>query len=127
MNGHGENTRCRSLGHECCVLNVKLLDADCLGAPVSPFWHALSALTLRRGCMAIYPVTIAPASGSNLTVGFQMSGASNGSTATFNPSSVTGSGSTSFSVIVPSGAKRNYTLTITGTNIFEPHILQRWD
>lgn len=73
-------------------------------------------VTLRGGGTAAYSVTVTPASGSNPTVGFQVSGVPGGSTATFSPSTVTGSGSTTLAVTVPSGTKGSYTLTITGTN-----------
>ena len=73
-------------------------------------------VTLRKGGTATYTVSVSPASGSNPTVGFQVSGTPGGSSATFSPSSVTGSGSTTLSVVVPSSASGNYTLTITGTN-----------
>ena len=73
-------------------------------------------VTLRGGGTAIYTISVTPASGANPTVIFQLSGAPGGSSAAFSPPSVTGSGSTTLSVLVPSGASGSYTLTITGTN-----------
>jgi kumamolisin len=73
-------------------------------------------VTLRGGGTATYTISVTPASGANPTVAFQVTGLPSGSSATFNPSSVTGSGSTNLAVVVPSSASGNYTLTITGTN-----------
>jgi hypothetical protein len=74
------------------------------------------SVMLHGGGTANYSISVTPASGANPTVGFLVTGAPSGSTATFSPSSITGSGSTTLMVNVPSSASGNYTLTITGTN-----------
>jgi uncharacterized membrane protein len=74
------------------------------------------SVTLHGGGTATYTISVTPASGANPTVGFHVTGLPNGASASFAPPSTTGSGSTTLSVIVPSGVTGNSTLTITGTN-----------
>src|SRR6266436_3819298 len=62
-----------------------------------------------------YTVTVTPSNGFNGTVSFAVSGLPNGATASFNPTTVTGSGSTTMTVTTghPRGT---FPLTITGTS-----------
>jgi hypothetical protein len=70
------------------------------------------------GNSATYTITIAPVSGFSDTVSFGTTGQPAGSTATYNPTTVTGgSGTTVLTVTtLPSTTKGAYTLTVTGTS-----------
>ena len=73
--------------------------------------------TVTAGSGTSYTVTVTPGSGFSGTVSFGVSGAPSGVTATFNPSTVTTSGSTTMSVSTTSGtATGTDTLTINGTS-----------
>jgi hypothetical protein len=72
-------------------------------------------VTLKGGGTANYTVTVSSSGGFDETVGFGVSGGPGG-TYTFNPPTVTGSGSTTLSVISVPTTKGNYNLTITGTS-----------
>ena len=73
--------------------------------------------TIRGGGTATYTISVTPASGTNPTVTFNVTGFPGGTTPSFNPPSVTGTGSTILSIPVTAGTKNgNYTLTVTGDN-----------
>jgi hypothetical protein len=73
--------------------------------------------TVTQGASTTYTVSVTPSNGFNGTVTFSLSGQSADSTYSFNPSSVTTSGSSTLTVTTssttPSGT---YPLTITGTS-----------
>jgi subtilase family serine protease len=69
------------------------------------------------GISANYTVTVTPANGFTATVTLNASGLPAGSTYSFNPASVSGSGSSSLSVTTPGGTVAGvYPFTITGTS-----------
>jgi PKD repeat protein len=76
-----------------------------------------SSRVVLPGQNASYTTTLTPASGFSGTVKFSVTGLPSGATASFNPASLTGSGSTTLNVATsaatPLGA---YTLTIAGTS-----------
>src|SRR5712692_7522949 len=64
-----------------------------------------------------YTATVAPGSGFTGTVSFSVSGLPSGATATFNPTTVNTSGSTTMSVVTSSSTPTgSYPLTITGSS-----------
>ena len=76
-----------------------------------------SSQTIVRGQTANYTVTVTPVNGFGGTVAFSVSGLPRNSTASFNPPSVTASGSSTLSVVTRKGTERGtFTLTITGTS-----------
>ena len=76
-----------------------------------------SSQTVPPGTGTSYTVTVTPSNGFNGTVTFDVSGLPSGATATFNPSSVTGSGSSTMSVSTSSSTPDGtYPLTITTTS-----------
>ena len=68
-----------------------------------------------RGGTTTYTVTVTPSGGFNGTVSFAVSGLPSGATASFNPTTVTGSGSTTMTVAV-GRTRGTFPLTITGTS-----------
>ena len=76
-----------------------------------------SSQNVVQGNSTNYTVNIAPSNGFTGTVGLSVSGLPQGATATFNPSSVAGSGSSTLTVsTVASTPAGSYPLTITGTS-----------
>jgi hypothetical protein len=82
-----------------------------------------SSNTIAPGGNANYTVTVTALNGFNGVVSFGASGLPAGATASFNPTTVTGSGSTILTVMTsPSGPTGSFTITATGTNAFlSPH------
>lgn len=74
-----------------------------------------SSRTVRRGQSTTYDVTVTPLNGFDGTVTFSVSGLPGGASASFNPTSVTGSGTTTMTVTV-GNPRGTFTLTITGTS-----------
>jgi hypothetical protein len=73
--------------------------------------------TVKKGLSTSYTVTVAPSGGFNGVVTFSVSGLPNNSEASFNPPSVTGSGSSTMTVFTHKKTpKGTFTLTITGTS-----------
>ncbi len=73
--------------------------------------------TVAAGSATSFSVTVTPGSGFSGTVSFSSSGAPSGVTATFNPTTVTTSGSTTLNISTTSAvAAGTYPLTITGTS-----------
>ena len=72
--------------------------------------------TVVSGNNATYTTTISPLLGFTDTVNLSVSGLPTGATATFNPTSVAGSGTSSLTVSTATTATGTYTLTITGTS-----------
>lgn len=73
--------------------------------------------TVLRGTTASYTVTITPSNGFNGTVTFSVSGVPGRSSASFNPTSVTGSGSTTLRISSSFKTRTGtYPLRITGTS-----------
>src|SRR5882762_3460343 len=68
-----------------------------------------------RNGTTTYTVTVTPSNGFSGTVSFAVSGLPSGATASFNPTTVTGSGSTTMTVTV-SRQRGTFPLTITGTS-----------
>jgi len=68
-----------------------------------------------RNGTTTYTVTVTPSNGFNGTVSFAVSGLPSGATASFNPTTVTASGSTTMTVTV-SRQRGTFPLTITGTS-----------
>lgn len=88
-------------------------------APAPNFTISASpaSLTVRRGTSGNYTVTITAVNGFTGTVSLSVSGQGSRVTPTFNPTSVTGSGTSTLTVRVSSRATTgNRTLTITGTS-----------
>jgi hypothetical protein len=84
-----------------------------------------SSQTVPPGTGTSYTVTVTPSNGFNGTVTFNVSGLPSGATATFNPSSVTGSGSSTMSVTTSSSTPDgSYPLTITATSGSLTHTTQ---
>ena len=76
-----------------------------------------SSRKIPPGTGATYSVSVTPSGGFNDTVSFSVSGLPSGATATFNPSSITGSGSSTLSIATSSSTPPgNYPLTITATS-----------
>lgn len=76
-----------------------------------------STLTVTRGSSGNYTVTITPQNGFSGTVNLSVSGQGSRVSTSFNPTSVTGSGTSTLRVTVGNRATRgNRTLTITGTS-----------
>ena len=76
-----------------------------------------SSRTVPPGTGTTYSVSVTPSNGFTGNVTFSVSGLPSGATASFNPTSVTGSGSSTLSVSASSSTSAgNYTLTITGTS-----------
>jgi hypothetical protein len=75
------------------------------------------ALTIAPGASGQSTINVVPAGGFNGTVSFNVSGLPSGATASFSPTSVTGSGSTTMTVTATAGVtKGTFTLTVTGTS-----------
>ena len=73
--------------------------------------------SITRGSSTTYAVTVAASGGFNGTVSLSVSGLPPRTSASFNPSSVTGSGSSTLTVSTRrSAVPGSYTLTITGTS-----------
>lgn len=73
--------------------------------------------TVRKGDSTSYTVTVTPTGGFSGTVTLSVSGLPNNTTATFNPPSVSGSGTSTMTVVTKHNTKRDtYTLTIRGTS-----------
>ncbi|HVG92678.1 MAG TPA: hypothetical protein VNB54_14380 [Alphaproteobacteria bacterium] len=89
------------------------------GPPAPNFTIAASpaSQTVTAGSGTSYTATVTPSNGFTGVVNFSISGLPTGASASFNPTSVTGSGSSTLSVststTTPNGT---YTLTITGTS-----------
>jgi len=76
-----------------------------------------SSQTVTQGNGTSYTVNVAPSGGFVGTVGLSVSGLPQGATATFNPTSITTSGSSTLSVSTLSSTPAgSYPLTITGTS-----------
>ncbi len=76
-----------------------------------------SSRKIPPGTGTTYSVSVTPSGGFNGTVNFSVSGLPSGATATFNPTSVTGSGSSTLSITTSSSTPPgNYPLTITATS-----------
>ena len=76
-----------------------------------------SSRKIPPGTGTTYSVSVTPSGGFNGTVNFSVSGLPSGATATFNPTSVTGSGSSTLSIATSSSTPAgNYPLTITATS-----------
>lgn len=73
--------------------------------------------SVKRGSSTTYTVAVAGSAGFNGTVSFSVSGLPRNARGTFNPSSVTGSGSSMLTISTQSSTSRGTsTLTITGTS-----------
>jgi hypothetical protein len=73
--------------------------------------------TVTAGAGTSYTATVAASGGFTGAVSFSVSGLPSGASATFNPTSVTGSGSSTMSVTTSASTPAGtYTLTITGTS-----------
>ena len=76
-----------------------------------------SSRKVRTGTGTTYSVSVTPSGGFNGTVNFSVSGLPSGATATFNPTSVMGSGSSTLSITTSSSTPPgNYPLTITASS-----------
>jgi len=78
---------------------------------------APSSQTVTSGGIASGTATVTPSGGFSGTVNWSASGVPAGATMTFNPTSVTGSGTSTWSMTLPSNlAPGTYPITITGTS-----------
>ena len=76
-----------------------------------------ASLTIRRGASGSYTVTIGALNGFTGTVSLSVTGVPNRVTATFNPASITGSGTSTLTITAANNAPKNpVTLTIRGTS-----------
>jgi hypothetical protein len=76
-----------------------------------------NSAAVNQGASKTYTVSISPANGFNGTVGLSVSGLGTGSTATFNPASINGSGSSTLTIATNAAAQTGpFTLTITGAS-----------
>jgi uncharacterized membrane protein len=88
-------------------------------APTADFTIAASpaAQTVTRGGSTSYAVTIGSLNGFTNAVSLSVSGLPNRTTATFTPSAVSGSGSSTLTITTQKGGpKGSFPLTITGTS-----------
>ena len=84
-----------------------------------------SSQTVPPGSPTSYSVNVTPSNGFSGTVSFSVGGLPAGTTATFNPSSVSGSGSSTLAITNSSSTPTGtYTLTITGTSGALTHTAQ---
>ena len=73
--------------------------------------------TVKRGESTTYTVTVTPSGGFGGTVSFSVTGLPSHSSASFNPPSVTGSGSSTLTVVTQNNTRKGtFTLTIRGTS-----------
>ena len=90
------------------------------GVSTTPTFYLTVTPTLQKvatGSSGTYTVTVNPLNGFAGTVSLAVSGMPAGVTASFNPTSMAGSGSSVLTVTVPTGlASAAYTLTIAGTS-----------
>jgi uncharacterized membrane protein len=78
--------------------------------------------TITAGGTAAYAATVAALNGFNETVTFGVSGLPAGATATFNPTSVTSSGTTDLTIVTAASTPAGtYQLTVTGTSVSRTH------
>ena len=76
-----------------------------------------ASLNVRRGTSGSYTVTVTALNGFTGTVNLTVSGVPNRVTATFNPASITSSGTSTLTITAANNAPKNpVTLTITGTS-----------
>ena len=81
-----------------------------------------SSETVTRGSKATYTVRVAPINGFTGTVSFRVSGLPTNSTATFNPTSVTGSGTSTLTITTNSSTTTGtFSLRIRGTSSRASH------
>jgi hypothetical protein len=74
-----------------------------------------SSRSVRRNRSTTYTVTVTPLDGFNGAVTFSVTGLPGGASASFNPTSITGSGATTMTVTA-GNPRGTFTLTITGTS-----------
>ena len=102
-----------------CSTRIDTFIVDLSPAPVPDFTIAAtpSSQTVAQGNSTSYTVTISPSNGFSGSVSFNVTGLPAGASSTFNPSSVSGSGTSTLTVTTsastPSGT---YPLTISGTS-----------
>jgi hypothetical protein len=88
-----------------------------IGGPDFILWRSPALRTVAPGESTTYTVTVTPAEGFTGTVSFSVTGLPSGTTATFDPTSVTTSGSTTMSVATTAATPRGaYPLTIRATS-----------
>jgi hypothetical protein len=80
-----------------------------------------SSLSIAQGASGNSTVSTAVTSGSAQTVSLSVSGLPSGASASFNPTSVTAGGSSTWTVNTGSAAPGTYTLTVTGTGASATH------
>ncbi len=85
---------------------------------------APGSATVVNGSSALYTVTIGSPNGFSGTVGFTIAGLPTGATAGFNPSTITGSGSTTLTISTATGGPTGtFPLTLTATSGALSHTL----
>src|SRR5258706_4351180 len=95
--------------------------ASC-GAPDYTVAASPASQSVVQGSSTSYTVTVTPSGGFTGTVSFSVSGLPPGAAATFNPTSVPGSGTSTMSVTTSSPTPTgSYPLTITGTSGTQTH------
>jgi hypothetical protein len=80
-----------------------------------------ASLSLVQGASGTSTISTAVTSGTGQAVTLSLSGLPAGATASFNPSLITGAGSSTLTVNTGSGAAGTYSLTITGTGASATH------
>jgi hypothetical protein len=111
----GTSTACYTAPSNCLTLTPN-------GAPPPPTGDfaisaAPAARSVRKGGSTSYTVTVTPSGGFTGTVTFSASGLPSGATASFNPASVAGSGSSTMTVATARNTTRGtFTVTVRGTS-----------
>jgi IPT/TIG domain len=85
-------------------------------APTFVLSASPTSRTVSRGTTATYSISLSPKNGYTGRVNFSVSGLPSGATASFSPSYVTTSGSTTLSVGTRSSSRGTFTLTAKGTS-----------
>jgi hypothetical protein len=105
--------------HDNTVLDTAMIDNVSITTPAPDFSLSASpsSQTVSPGNGASYTATVSALNGFNSSVSLTVSGLPSGASGSFNPTSVTGSGSSTLSVSTSSTTPTGtYTLTITGTS-----------
>jgi hypothetical protein len=100
-------------------VNGSLCGTDLCGASTADFTISTTSgsQTVTAGAVTSYTTTVAPSNGFTGNVNFSVSGLPTGATATFSPSSIHGSGTTTASISTTTSTPiGTYPLTITGTS-----------
>jgi hypothetical protein len=91
--------------------------AGTTGNPDFSLTVAPSSATVSQGGSVTYTVSVSPVNGFNGAVLFNVSGLGSGASASFNPTSITGSGTSTLTITTTAAAQTGaFTLTVTGSS-----------